>query len=64
MADLSEPHGDRQQRSRLGLALLLALVPTLVIFGAGLGLDREFAFRDVAHYYSPYWQYTGMNQRQ
>ena len=58
MADLSEPHGDRQQRSRLGLALLLALVPTLVIFGAGLGLDREFAFRDVAHYYSPYWQYT------
>ena len=54
MAEQSEQHCDRKKR----WALVLALFPMLVIFGSGLLHNREFAFRDVAHYYSPYWQYT------
>ena len=35
----------------------MVLLPFLVIFASSFFSEREFAFRDISHYYVPYWGY-------
>ena len=54
MPDLPSTHRSRSSRLLSGAVLL----PFLVIFVSSFGPHRDFAFRDIAHYYVPYWGYV------